>query len=513
MEKKLEKIKTVAIILIGILLIVVAFGGAYIKKNGVWENIFPNYKYGMELGGYRELHFVLDDSENEKKIYVDENGNYMGDVKEDSSSSETEDNDVSVSMLDEDGNPIENPEISEDNKEETEEENDTGYKTETRTIKANPEEEITISNFEKSKKIVQERIEKMKGALNEYNIRQNTVTGEIILEVPDNDNLGAIESLVLKPGKLTITDYQNGVLLMDDSHVKSAKLLGNQTEDGYQIYLQVEFDKEGKEILRNISTTYVKTISIDAAELQKTDEDTNTTEETETEEEADTNTSSNESISYITVNIDDTPIVSTYFGQEIGTGVLQLPYGQAYEEYSEYLKNANNAAFIATAVDTESLPLVYKLSSDNYINTSINNNVLFIVAIVFASLIFLVSIVMLIMYKSKSIKYIGLGLIYIALISLVCRYTNVVITINSLIVYLSVIVLNYWFYFQLLSKQKNGVLPKDAYKQTMKKMYLAIVPVIIIAVVFTFMSSVVTSSIGMLLFWGLVIQALTSLLA
>ena len=51
-----------------------------------------------------------------------------------------------------------------------------------------------------------------------------------------------------------------------------------------------------------------------------------------------------------------------------------------------------------------------------------------------------------------------------------------------------------------------------ALKETLKEIYLSIVPVCIIAVIFTFMIETVISSVGMTLFWGLLIQVILSLL-
>ena len=80
MEKFLKVVKTIAVLLIVILVSFISFFGIYIQNNGVWENVLPEYKIGMELGGHRELRFVLDDTEESKEVYVDENGNYKGDV-------------------------------------------------------------------------------------------------------------------------------------------------------------------------------------------------------------------------------------------------------------------------------------------------------------------------------------------------------------------------------------------------------------------------------------------------
>ena len=84
------------------------------------------------------------------------------------------------------------------------------------------------------------------------------------------------------------------------------------------------------------------------------------------------------------------------------------------------------------------------------------------------------------------------------------------ITFNSLIALIGVVGINLLFSFKLLDnlKQSNDV--KTVFVKTMKELYLAIIPVCIIAIIFTFMSGVVISSIGMVLFWGIAIQALYS---
>ena len=63
----------------------------YAKSKGIWTNALPKYNLGMELAGYQELHFELDSTEETKNIYVDENGNYKGDVISDTTETEGED--------------------------------------------------------------------------------------------------------------------------------------------------------------------------------------------------------------------------------------------------------------------------------------------------------------------------------------------------------------------------------------------------------------------------------------
>lgn len=461
MEKNLKKIKTIAILLITILISVIAFGGLYVKSTGVWINLLPEFNYGMELSGMRELRFVLDNSQEEKEVYVDSNGKILGEVKKDMDP------------------------ISLENTEETAEAKDTAtpkevdtepqYAKETRTIKANNDEDINIENFNKTKKIIQDRLETIPGY--EYNIRMNTVTGELIVELPDDNNIELEESLITTVGKFEISDSQTGIILLDNSDLKDAGTVPSTNESGYQAYLRLKFNETGTEKLKEISKKYISTT--DAAGTETTNS--------------------------ITVKIDGQEIITTYFGEEITNGELQIPMGEPVSDYNQYTENLNRLSQMADIISSEKMPLVYKLNSDNYIKSSITDNMKLIAEIVFAITIIVITIYMIIKYKSKGLKSAIFNIGYMAILLLILRYTNVNITLNSLIAFVSVVAINYIFNIKLLNKEIGC---KSAFGSTMKELYLTIIPVCIIAIIFTFMSSLVISSIGMVLFWGLFVQAL-----
>ena len=125
MEKNLKKIKTITVLLVIVLISVVAFGGVYVKKQGIWNNALKDFDYGMELDGERELHFVLNTNEEEKEVYIDSQGNIAGEVaKEESENANNEEN--------------KEQEVSKDVE---------GYTRETRVIKVNNDEDINIENI------------------------------------------------------------------------------------------------------------------------------------------------------------------------------------------------------------------------------------------------------------------------------------------------------------------------------------------------------------------------------
>lgn len=484
MEKSLKSIKVICVILIVFLVSVVAFGGIYFKDKGVWNNVVKEFKLGMELKGHRELHYVLDDSEEEKEIYVDSDGNYKGEVikenEDETSTSETTDEASGT-----DDNTDNNDNADNNNSDNTEEENkseeNSEYKTETRTIKANEDNDININNFEKSKKIIQKRLETISSY--EYNIRQDMVTGEIVVELPDDDNLQVAESLISAIGKFEIIDSQTGLLLLDNSDITKVTAVGGVIDNQYQSYLQVEFTKEGKDIIKNISNQYKKVNS----------EDENTTQKT------------------ISIQIDGQVVSRTYFSEELTEGILQIPMGEATTNSEEYLETAENINRISYILNNEKLPLEYELSSDNFIKSTLIEEYMLVALITSLVIIFICIVYLVIKYRLNGLYTSILNIGYIALLTLLIRYTNVIVTLNSLIAFVLSIAINYIFSINVLKELKNNSSKKSALANTMKKLYLLIIPVCIIAIVFTLMSSTVISSIGMTLFWGLILQAICSL--
>ena len=116
------------------------------------------------------------------------------------------------------------------------------------------------------------------------------------------------------------------------------------------------------------------------------------------------------------------------------------------------------------------------------------------------------------------VKYKGKGLLaaisnigFIALTTIVLRYTKVTITLNSIIFFIAMIVLNIIFLKMYLKNMKK--LPeKEAYIETLKHYYLSIIPVGVVAIIFTFMANATISSVGMIVFWCMFIQVIYNLL-
>ena len=370
----------------------------------------------------------------------------------------------------------------------------------------------TAENYETAKTIIEKRLKKLD--VQEYKIGVNEETGEITIQIPENTQTDEIVSNLTTVGKFEIIDSETNDVLLDNSSIKSSKVLYNTTQSGTSVYLEISFDKNGKNKLEEISKTYVK--SENNTTENTTSEDTNSTEEKENNTE-ETNTTSENSTSTekkITMKIDDEEIMSTSFDEAITTGKIQLSVGQASTDSSTvqgYVKQAQN---VATVLDTGKLPVKYDVEKNQYVLSNISKQDLIYVAIAMAVVAIIGIIVLIVKYKTNGllsgISYIGLSALYLIAI----RYTNVTISIDSIFAIGIILILNYIFTNMLLSnirkmndsKVENAV--GKSVSETYKKFFMRIIPICVVVITFCFANWIPMNSFGMTAFWGIVIIAI-----
>lgn len=370
----------------------------------------------------------------------------------------------------------------------------------------------TAENYETAKTIIEKRLKKLD--VQEYKIGVNEETGEITVQIPENTQTDEIVSNLTTVGKFEIIDSETNDVLLDNSSIKSSKVLYNTTQSGTSVYLEISFDKNGKNKLEEISKTYVK--SENNTTENTTSEDTNSTDEKENNTE-ETNTTSENSTSTekkITMKIDDDEIMSTSFDETITTGKIQLSVGQASTDSSTvqgYVKQAQN---VATVLDTGKLPVKYDVEKNQYVLSNISKQDLIYVAIAMAVVAIIGIIVLIVKYKTNGllsgISYIGLSALYLIAI----RYTNVTISIDSIFAIGIILILNYIFTNMLLSnirkmndsKVENAV--GKSVSETYKKFFMRIIPICVVVITFCFANWIPMNSFGMTAFWGIVIIAI-----
>ena len=215
-----------------------------------------------------------------------------------------------------------------------------------------------------------------------------------------------------------------------------------------------------------------------------------------------------ETIKYVTVRLDGQNLISTYFGEEIINGELNIPMGEPATDEATYNNIYEQLTRLISIINGERLPLTYILHQDTFVNSSITDDMINVAKVLFAVAVVVASVIMVVKYKVKGLVLAILSLGFVALTDLTVRYMQITVTINSVIAALAIIIMNYAYMFKVLAGYKDNTITKVVYKEVSKHYYLSIVPVIILAIIFTFMNGAVINSIGVVLFWGLLVQAL-----
>lgn len=453
----MKKLQLVTKILAVALIVAIAFIGIYVQKQNRMENIVKDYDLGMNLKGARVI--TLNVSDETKETIKDSNGNI----------------------------------IEEANKEEG-----ANYTTETQPV--NSEEVLTLDNYNKSKQVIEKRLDKL--GVNDYTIKLEENSGKMIIEIPENNETDHIISNVSEVGKFEIVDSENKTkVLMNNSDIKKANVLYNTTESGTSVYLNIEFNKEGTNKLKDISTQYATV-----------EENNTTSESTETNEEDQNKTK--EEQKKITMQIDGSTMVTTSFPETMENGSIQLSMGTPSKDEKTLNDSIENATTISTLLDTGNLPIEYTIDGNEYIKAGYNMDTVMKVLVAVVAIIGVALIVLMIKYKKAgiiaSISYIGMCAIYLLLV----RYTNVTITLEGISAIVLIFVLNYIFNYKLLHQtkacEKDDV--KDAIKHTYKDFFIKIIPICILSIVFCFISWTPIASFGMAMFWGLALMAIYNII-
>lgn len=431
--KKFKGLKITIIVLLIILLSMVSFIGIYVQDKNQVKNILPEYILSRDLKGHRRIELKVNDEVKETKKY-DADDNLITD----------ENTEVAVARTEE--------------------------------IKVNSEEMLTKDNYEASKKIIEKRLEKMQ--VNNYDIRQNLENGTIILELPEDDNTDRTVGQLSLQGKFEIVDKDTNELLMTNDDLKSVQSRYGTTSSGTtSIVLNIQFNKEGTEKFKNITNTYVQTTKTIEQEGEEAKEETSTKE--------------------ISIKIDDTTLLSTYFSEQVSNGLLQLSVGSSTnsttEELKEYLQEATS---MAALLDSGKMPIVYEVEQNKYILSEITQDVIAKVIVASIIVLTLAIIYLIIKYKGKGILA-GISIIgYVALLLLAVRYANVEISIAGIIEILFSTLINYMLVVSMLKEEKIN--------NAIKKYSLILIPTLVIAIAFTFANI----AVGIVLFWGIAIAML-----
>ena len=313
------------------------------------------------------------------------------------------------------------------------------------------EEEKTVENYKKAQKIIEKRLKD--AGVQEYNINLNETTGAITIEMPENTDTDSKVSNLNTTGKFEIKDESTDEVLLNNDDIKSSEVLYNTTSNGTAVYLSIDFNKEGKNKLEEISKKYTHSHDEETNEATSNETETETNETTENSTEENSEETKNEN--KIKMEIDGQQIMSTSFEEPITNGKIQLSVGTASTDTKTIQGYFTQAQNVATVLDNGNLPVKYNVEKNQYILSNITEENLKCVAVA-GCIVALIGIVILtIVFKTNGlvagISEIGLAAIYL----IVLRYTNVMISIESIVGIALILVLNYIFTFMILNNIKK----------------------------------------------------------
>ena len=375
-----------------------------------------------------------------------------------------------------------------------------GYREVSFEISSDESEEAkTTENFEKAKSIIETRLSKYN--VEAYNIGLDKKTGKIHLLLQENAETDSIVSNLKETGTFEMKDTESSTVLIDRSKVQEAKAMYNTANEGTTVYLRIQLNKEGTEILKDLtSNEYAKIEETTTDENAVSEETENSENENDESTKTEDNTSEENKQKTITLAISGSDVTSTSFEKPIEDGAIDLVFAsnsKDSKDIQEYLKSAST---IATTLNNGPLPVKYTTTKNQYISTDIKLDSVYKVLIGISFVFVTILVFLVVKYKEKgllaTISFVG----FVALYLLLLRYTNVVISLESIVGIILICAINYWFNYETLKIDgKNNKEYNDKYIELLIKM----VPVFVISIMFSFVKWSMINTIGMVMIWGI----------
>ena len=442
----MKNVKIITIIITIILITLVAFGGVYIKTQNRMENKVKEYSLGRELEGERVVNLKVSSSDDEGE---------------------------------------------------------------------NNSEAQTVENYKTVKNTIEKRLKSLKAE--DYTISLNEEDGTIKVELPENDRTDDYVYYLITSGKVQIKEKDASTELLNENMIKKAQYTySNNTDGAYQVYLEIFLTKDGQTKIEEIQKDYaVLATEIDEIEAaQKSDENTDSTENTE-ETTSETNTeNTEETANDENVETENTKKIATltvagteYDIEKIEKNKIQVKIGSQTSNNTSVNNNMAKAAELTMLINSGKCPVEYKVENNRFVHSEITNKQLLYFTAVIAVIILAIFVLLIIKYKTKGLLVDISCVGFIALLSLVLRYTNVIISIEGIGAIILVILINLQLNKTILNKIKTINLVNEAVTSSYKETFLRLVPVMIISLVFCFSGWTNLSSFGMIMFWGFILIA------
>lgn len=451
----MKKIRLITKIIAIIIIILIGFIGVYLPwKNPInMNNEIKDFSLGKDFTGYREIILTISDA---NKV-LDSDKKVVGDTDSYDDSS-----------------------IKSNNYTKSDE-------------KVNSSDSLNIENYEKSKGIVEKRLNDMR--VQEYNLSMDKETGKIYIQIPENSITDKVVSNINEIGSVELKDSKDSSkVFLTSENLKEAKVMYGSSDTGTAVYLEMQFDNEGKKILKDLSENEYK-------KIEET-EDSENKEETKTEEDKkEENKEEKEEQKEVTIYMSGNETTTTSFEEAVTDGKISLRMGQSTTDTASIQESVTSARMVATILNNGVMPLKYKVTENQYIESEIKTstirNILIVIGVIFVVLLVLMAI----RYKKRGILaalcYIAFTSIYLVLL----RIFNVTIAMEGFVGGVIILALNYLINLKLIKIEHNN---KEYYNEFLD-IIMKLIPIFVLSIIFVFIPITALSSIGMVMFWGIIL--------
>ena len=369
----------------------------------------------------------------------------------------------------------------------------------------NPEV-LTEENYEIVKKTIETRLKNLKAQ--DYMISLNKQDGTIRVELEENASTDMYAYFLTANSNVKIVEKDTKAELISDSMVKKAKYNYVTDKDGkYQTYLEVILTNDGQAKIEELSNEYAFLAS-EIEQIEAANKENTESKEENNNGNSQNNESENNTKKVTALNIGD----SEYSIEKIEKNKLIIKIGNATTNATSANNSVAAASELALLINSGKYPVEYKINTNRYTYSDITKNQILYFALIVLVMIFVVLTICTVKYKTKgllcAISFIG----FIAVYSLLLRYTNTLITIEGMGAIILIIVINLILNQKVLYKVQKVDMVKEAVNNTYKEMFLKLIPVMIISVVFSFMRWSNINSFGIIMFWGLVLIAIYNII-
>ena len=461
-----KKLNVLLVVLVVILLSIASFVGVFTSQKSDMKDVVPNYVLSADLVGYRQVTLQIKEETEETTENATENKTTENTTSEENKTEEKK----------------------EEKKELTAEE------------KAN--------NYRANADVIRSRFKSLK--VENFTVSVDEVTGKMEITVPEDDRTDIILSDICQVGKFKITDKETGEELMNNDDVSSVVIGETSYAGSLTTYMSINFNAKGRGKFSDITAKYQNVLVPAGTPVNTTANSTENKTENSTENTAENTTTavSTESTyvdKQVVIKLDDTDLLTTDFDTVVSNGQLPLTLGDLSADKDQ----KNSAKNLAAIMENKPLNDKYEVTGNTYVAAPIENNTAKVIIYIEIAIALFIALILIVKcgYKGILASIINVG--FVAILLLVIRLTNVKLSLDGIMAIEAGYILQAIYSFMICGLLKNKDLStkelKEGATKILKQFVLIVIPILILSVVCCLAEWAAIFSVGMIVFWSIVI--------